>query len=424
MTTMQYAEALNEVVNNGNIVPIGETVWHNSKDRGLYVGTKRTGFKEEPTWAKKIADGSLFNKIQDDLDKQQKGLGAGVYKQDDIYKALDKSVHDVFNVYSQYYAPELEKGKKYSDITADLKHRGLGAATLSGQTFATLRNTSTQFRVIRYLERTQHILKDLVSTITVTSLDPVKFGSFEGSDSIKEKVGEFETPTTGLGKYTEHQFTIDKYIGGFNVAPEFFMYDYGQYDIIGDHLRDQVGEIDVIRNKRVYEIMTGAGVTAVPAAGSWSLLAATGFNVNNPTVDLRPIIYTMNTSGRGSKANFIAMNANLLTTYETNTYIGPNPNPNDTGRAVQPTTVAEDNVILPAGSLVGLRNLRVGVDSMLTDVNGVVVGSSDAIVFAEGPSSSRSFVDQRSEVLMRQNKWWFGAYLYDANLIKRITGAA
>jgi hypothetical protein len=314
---------------------------------------------------------------------------------------------------------------KLSQINAELKQRGLSAATLSGDTFATLRNTQTEFKKIRYLDRQSHILKDLVSSMPTNSLDPVRFATFEGSDSIKEKVGEFETPTTGLGRYTEHSFTIDKYIGGFNVAPSFFQYDMGRYsNIIGDHLRDQVGEIDEIRNKRVYEIMVGAGVSTVAATGSWSVRAS-GLNTNDPLKDIRPILYTANTAGRGAKMNFIAMNQNLLGAVQGNTFLRPAVNPNDSGStAGMPTLVAEDNTIFGPGYLVGLPNLRVGIDNMLTDANSVVVGSSEAIIFSEGPSASRSFVDQRSEVLMRQNKWWFGVYLYDDQLIKRITGAA
>jgi hypothetical protein len=375
----------------------------------------------------------LYNNIQDDLENQklprhvqrQRGIEAGVYKADDIYAAFDKSVHDAVNVYATEFVPRLNKGMKLSQINTELKQRGMGAATLSGDTFATLRNTQTEFKKIRYLDRQSHILKDLVSSMPTNSLDPVRFATFEGSDSIKEKVGEFETPTTGLGRYTEHSFTIDKYIGGFNVAPSFFQYDMGRYsNIIGDHLRDQVGEIDEIRNKRVYEIMVGAGVSTVAATGSWSVRAS-GLNTNDPLKDIRPILYTANTAGRGAKMNFIAMNQNLLGAVQGNTFLRPAVNPNDSGStAGMPTLVAEDNTIFGPGYLVGLPNLRVGIDNMLTDANSVVVGSSEAIIFSEGPSASRSFVDQRSEVLMRQNKWWFGVYLYDDQLIKRITGAA
>ena len=421
--TLDYSEAINNISKNGSFIPIGEDVWHNTNDDGLYIGTKNTVKGPIPTWKKKIANAKLFNAITDDLEKQEKGMGAGIYKPDDIYKALDKSVHDVFNVYASDYDPLLKQGKTFSEIREIQARKGQAAATLSGQTFATLRNTNTQFRTIRYLARATHILTQLTTRMTVTSLDPVKFGAFEGSDSISEKVGEFETPQTGLGRYTETQFTIDKYIGGFNVAPEFFMYDYGQYDIIGDHLKDQVGEIDEIRNKRVYELMVGSGVTTQAATGSYSLLAS-GLNVNNPMKDIRPLQYAMNTAGRGSRANFIAMNANYLATFQTSTFLGPNPNPNDTGRAVQLTTIPEENQVMGGGTIVGLPGLAVGVDNMLTDANGIILGSTDAIIFADGPSSSRSFVDQRSEVLMRQNKWWFGVHLYDDVLIRRITGGA
>lgn len=433
MKTINYNSALSELAQKGKWDQVGETTWLSSVDRCIYIGTEFDIDKGEvPTFQKKIADALLYNAIQDDLEEQrkpkhmrQRGVEAGVYQPEDVYKAFDKSIHDVVNVYSTEYAPLLAKGKKFSEINASLKQRGLGAATLSGETFATLRNTQTQFRATRYLTRQSHILRNLVSSLPVNSLDPVKFNTFEGSDSIKEKVGEFETPTTGLGRYTEHQYTIDKYIGGFNVAPSFFMYDMGQYNnIIGDHLQDQVGEIDEIRNKRVYEIMVGAGVSTVAATGSWSLRAS-NLNTNDPLKDIRPILYTANTANRGAKMNFIAMNQNLLGTVQANTWLRPAVNPNDTNTTTgMPTLIAEDNAIFGAGYLVGLPNLQVGIDNMLTDANGVVVGSSEAIIFSEGPSASRSFVDQRSEVLMRQNKWWFGVYLYDDQLIKRITGAA
>lgn len=433
MSTINYSTALQELAQKGKWDQVGETTWLSAVDQCVYIGTDYDMDKggEIPTWKKKIANASLYNAIQDDLAEQQKpkhlrqrGVEAGVYQAEDIYKAFDKSVHDVVNIYASEYAPRLSKNMKFSQINSELKRRGMGAATLTGETFATLRNTQTQFRATRYLTRQSHVLKDLVSTLPTNSLDPIRFNVFEGSDSIKEKVGEFESPTSGLGRYTEHSYTIDKYIGGFNVAPSFFSYDMGQYsNIIGDHLADQVGEIDEIRNKRVYELMVGAGVSTVAATGSWSVRAS-NLNTNDPTKDIRPILYTANTAGRGAKMNFIAMNQNLLGTYITNTYLQPAINPNDTGRVVQPTLIAEDNAIFGAGYLQGLPTLRVGVDNMLTDANGVVVGSSEAIIFSEGPSSSRSFVDQRSEVLMRQNKWWFGVYLYDDQLIKRITGAA
>ena len=435
MTTLNYSQALAELAQKGKWEPVGETTYLSSVDKCVYIGEEYDVEKggEVPTWKKKIADAALYNNIQDDLEAQklprhvqrQRGIEAGVYKADDIYAAFDKSVHDAVNVYATEFVPRLNKGMKLSQINAELKQRGMGAATLSGDTFATLRNTQTEFKKIRYLDRQSHILKDLVSSMPTNSLDPVRFATFEGSDSIKEKVGEFETPTTGLGRYTEHSFTIDKYIGGFNVAPSFFQYDMGRYsNIIGDHLRDQVGEIDEIRNKRVYEIMVGAGVSTVAATGSWSVRAS-GLNTNDPLKDIRPILYTANTAGRGAKMNFIAMNQNLLGAVQGNTFLRPAVNPNDSGStAGMPTLVAEDNTIFGPGYLVGLPNLRVGIDNMLTDANSVVVGSSEAIIFSEGPSASRSFVDQRSEVLMRQNKWWFGVYLYDDQLIKRITGAA
>lgn len=418
--TIQHQVALNALAQKGQWAPIGETIWRRSTDKNsLWIGTQRSLDGELPTWKKRLINTSEYHMIKEAA--EGRGKAAGTYKADDVYKAIDKSAHDVFNVYSQYYEPELQKGKTFSQINDGLKQRGLASATLSGQTFATLRNTATQLRVIKFIERTPHFLLNATTRMTVDDLTPVKFGSFTGSDSISEKVGEFETPMTGLGTYTQHEFRIDKYIGGFNVAPEFFMYDYGQYDIIGDHLRDQVGEIDEIRNKRVYEIMVGAGVTGVAAAGSWSGLTGQ-LNTFNPTRDLRPIIYTMNNLGSRSRAEYVIMNANLLTTYETNTFIGPAQNPNDTQNSTFPTEIPFENGSI--GSLRGLRGITPIIDSMLSDADGVVVGSRDAIIFADGPSSSRSFVEQHSEVLMRQNKWWFGPYLYDAALIKRITGAA
>src|SRR5688500_14723247 len=129
--TINYSTAINEISKNGNWAPIGETVWHNPKDNGLYIGTKNAGFKgEEPTWTKKIADAGLFNRITEDLQaqSQQKGKGAGIYKTEDLYKALDKSVHDVFNVYASEYDPLLRKGETFRDINESLKRKGQGAA--------------------------------------------------------------------------------------------------------------------------------------------------------------------------------------------------------------------------------------------------------------------------------------------------------
>jgi hypothetical protein len=266
-----------------------------------------------------------------------------------------------------------------------------------------------------------HVLLNFVDRFAVPDLMKVYFAEFTGSDSISEDVGEWETPQTGLGEYTQHNFGIKKYIGGFNVAPEFFLYDYQPYDIIGDHLRDQVGEIEEIRNKRIYELWTGPGVATVPAAGLWDALdPATGWNVNHPLKDVNPIKYAMETAG-GAFPNFVAMNGNVLAAYQTNTYVGANPNPNDTGRAFQPTDSPTGNT---AGgvSLVGLQGYRVGIDAMLTNADGFVFGWDKATMFADGPSGSRSYVEQQSETLVRQNKWWFGAYLYDGTKIKRITG--
>ena len=398
------------------MIPIGEAVFRRPSDGDLYIGSYADGYELIPTWEKKIMRTKEYSEID-------KGIGAGTIQDTgQLLDCYDPEFQQDMIRYSKYYVPELRRGKKFEEINHDLKSKGLSAGTFSGQTFASLRNTTAQYKLIKYTERPPHILTDgrLVTNTGIDDLMPVKFAEFIGSDIIHERIGEFTMPFSGKGRYVTHQFTIERYGSGFTITPEFSYYDYGQLDIVGDHLRDEAGQLEYVKSKRVYEIMTGAAAGTDAAAGSWSLLNAGGNNVNSPLTDVDPLAYAMNTGGRG-QSNFVLSNRTILSTYLRNTHINGQINPNNFNAPLI-TSVPQTNTILTG--IKGLETFNYGVDSMITDANGFILGSNEAIIFGTGPSVSRSWQEQGTDNLYRMNKWFFGGYLYDATMITRITGVA
>lgn len=394
---------------------ISPFIWTRPSDGCQYIGTELNEFGGfQPTYQEKISEG------RSSIDTA-KGIANGdITDAEKIFDHFKGEWYEKQRVYMTAYLPRYQRGESVDDITADLKAHGFaGGGTLTGETFNDLRATQIQIAGVRISRAREHVLLQLVEVINVDKLHPVGYMDFATQNAIHKMLGEFEIPYQGTAGATTHSWSIDRYGAKFSIGEEFYLYDYPNVRIIDAMMDDIGGQLQLAKNEEVFEKMTSADVTTqAVVGGSWSLYAS-NLSTHNPdaTID---VVYNALDALDGT-IEYAVSNRNHYRARELNTYIKgqiqPQPNVNP-GRGL--LDIPRNN---GAHAATGLE-FPWYIDNMFADADGIVLGQRDAIKFANGPSFTRTYEDSQVGVRGVINKWFFGGYVFDGLLVRRITGAA
>lgn len=183
--------------------------------------------------------------------------------------------------------------------------------------------------------------------------------------------------------------------------------------------QDIARQLALAQNEEVYAKMVSGDVSTIASVGgSWS--AYTGGDSDTNPQDTIDDIYNA-LEAVGGTIEYAVSNRNIYAARELNTYIKgaiqPRPNVNP-GRDI--LDIPRGNGQAPA-TLFDPPWYR---DSMFSDSDGVLMGMRKAIKLGIGPSFTRTYSDDMVGVRGVINKWFFGGYVFDGTLLRRITGPA
>lgn len=389
----------------------GPYIWNNPVTNRIYEGTELNEHGGVfPTWKREIINtGEFFT--------AEKGIANG-----DINDA--EKIFDSFKDYEDArtfmlsYMPRYDAGQTVNEITSDLKAQG--NATIDGETFSALRSTQIQIVGVRVASTMQHYLLNLVEVVNVDKLHPLGYMDFATQNTISKKIGEFQIPYQGTAQATMKQWEIDRYGSKFSIGEEFYLYDYPNLNILAQIQQDIQGKLLIAKNEEVYEKMISTDVTTIASTGgAWDALTS-GVSDTDPRLTLFAVREAIKQTGLG-RAEYTLSNSNIFAAYEMNTNINGISNP---AVNINPVKSVLDNPTDNGGPFQARGWDRPWwLDDIMTDANGVIVGQKDAIKFGNGPSFTRTYSDDQVGMRGVINKWFFGAYVFDGLLVRRITGA-
>lgn len=389
----------------------GPYLWNNPVTGGIYTGT---GITEQggvfPTWERRELDANGFLETEKGIANESITDAQAIF---DHFKD-----YEMARIFMLDYIPRYDAGQSYADITAELKAQG--NATIDSETFSSLRSTQIQVVGVRTASVMQHYLLNLVEVVNVDKLHPIGYMDFASQNRIHKKLGEFEVPYQGTAQASMKSWEIDRYGSKFSIGEEYYLYDYPNLNILDKIQEDIQGKLMVAKNEEVYQKMISADVTTIASTGgAWDDVTS-GVSNTDPRLTLFAVREAIKQTGLG-RAEYTLSNSNYLSAYELNTNINGISNP-----AVN---------INPVKNVLDLPTDNGGpfqargwdrpwwIDDLFTDGNGVIVGQKDAIKFGNGPSFTRTYTDDQVGVRGVINKWFFGAYVFDGLLVRRITGA-
>lgn len=390
----------------------GPYIWNNPVDGKIYEGTGITEYGGVyPTWKKEIVDAQEFLATE-------KGIAnESISDSQKIFDSYNRSLYEDARVYMLDYLPRYNRGETVNNITADLKAQG--NATIDSETFSALRSTQIQVVGVRVASVMPHYLLNLVETVNVDKLSPIGYMDFASQNKIHKRLGEFEVPYQGTAQATIKSWEIDRYGSKFSIGEEYYLYDYPNLNILNLIQQDIQGKLLVAKNEEVYAKMISSDVTTFTSNGAWDDVSS-GISDHDPRLDLFAVREAIKQTGLG-RAEYTLSNSNHLSAYELNTHINGTSNPAiDVNPVKNVLDIPTDN-----GGPFQARGWDRPwyLDDLFSDANGVIVGQRDAIKFGNGPSFTRTYTDDEIGVRGVINKWFFGAYVFDGLLVRRITGA-
>lgn len=398
-----------------NFDKIHPYIWNNPVTGEICEGT---GITEQggvfPTWEKKIVDAQEFLNTQKGIANEE------ISDNQKIFDAYHKNRYNDARIFMLDYMPAYDQGKSVNEITADLKAQG--NATIDGETFSALRSTQIQIVGVRIASAVQHYLMNLVEVVNVDRLAPIGYMDFATQNNIHKKIGEFQIPFQGTAQATLKSWEIDRYGSKFSIGEEFYLYDYPNLNILGAMQADIQTKLAIAKAEEIYEKMISTAVTSFASVGgSWSAVAS-GTSVTDPRLTIRGVTEAIRQTGLG-RAEYALSNMNIFSAAELNTNINGVSNP---AVNINPVKTVLD---MPSDNGGPFQNRAFPdrpwwIDDIMTDADGIIIGQKDAIKFGNGPSFTRTYEDTQVGMRGVINKWFFGAYVFDGLLVRRVTGAA
>jgi hypothetical protein len=369
----------------------GDAIWYNPETDGIYIGEDS---EQNPTWSINKWNLGEYREKQELLEK-------GVYN--DIEGAALAGVNQ--NDYGKVQefmsiADKVEKDGHAKNLDNYIR----SAAILRREDFMQFKTVKAQAKIISTTVPTHAVL----STITQTPVSDFTTKIWtQGTpyDVVAEDLPELGIPDTGYMNFTSQEISLKRY--GTNVAfTEEFLSQSFDVDIKGAMLKNMVGQIDLVKNKKAADVLNAANLDA---KANWETQTVPGKSDNNPGTHIDAEIQKLFDTNRGSGRWTLASNQRTARAFENNTFI------NDINTFVyEPVKYSYGNKI--AGEVKGFTGLRWLIDTFIAPQS-FIAFDPEAIMFLNGPTRTVNYTSMYQDWRGTLTKVFFVCKAIDAGRI-------
>lgn len=279
----------------------GDAVWYNPEEQAIYVGEDSN---QNPTWDTQKWDvAEYISKNQ--LKKE------GRYN-DELGAAL-AGVNPNDYGKAQEFLGIVEKVKE-DGSSKNLDNYIRSAAILTREDFLSFKTIKAQAKIIKTTVQ-KHSLLNVISQQNTADFTTKIYTQGTPYDVVAEDVPELFVPDDGYTNLTSQNVSLKRYMTHQRFSEEFLSETY-DVDIKGAVLENLVGQMDLVKNKKVADVINAGTFTA---GNSWT--AVTGGNSDNdPGVDIDTEITKLINTNKGSGRWILGSNLTTWRAFENNTF--------------------------------------------------------------------------------------------------------
>jgi hypothetical protein len=374
---------------------VGDAYWYNPEDQAIYVGEDSN---KNPTWGTQKWDVAEYI-------AKQKAHKEGRYN-DELGAALAGVNPQDYGKAQEFLA--IQEKINEDGSTKNLDNYIRSAAILTREDFLSFKTIKAQAKIIKTTVE-KHALLGIIPTQNVSDFTTKIFTQGTPFDVVSEDVPELFVPDDGYMNFTSQNVSLKRYMTHQRFSEEFLSESY-DVDIKGAVLENMVGQMELVKNKKIADVLNAATYTA---GSSWTAATA-GVSDNDPAVNIDTEITKLRNTNKGSGNWVLGSNLTTWRAFENNTY-------NTLKGTANFEQVDYSYGNSQYSNIKRFPGLKWVVDSFLS-AQKVVVFDPSAIVFLQGPTRTVNYQSQYQDYQGTITKEFFVVKTIDADRLLGISG--
>jgi hypothetical protein len=260
---------------------VGDAYWYNPEDQAIYVGEDSN---KNPTWSEQKWDVAEYI-------AKQNAKKEGRYN-DELGAALAGVPSQDYGKAQEFLA--IQEKMREDGSSKNLDNYIRSAAILTREDFTSFKTIKAQAKIIKTTVQ-KHALLGIIPVQNVSDFTTKIFTQGTPFDVVSEDVPELFVPDDGYMNFTSQNVSLKRYMTHQRFSEEFLSESY-DVDIKGAVLDNMVGQMELVKNKKIADVLNAATFTA---GSSWTA-ATSGVSDNDPAVNLDTEITKLINTNKGS----------------------------------------------------------------------------------------------------------------------------
>jgi hypothetical protein len=374
---------------------VGDAYWYNPEDQAIYVGEDSN---KNPTWSEQKWDVAEYI-------AKQNAKKEGRYN-DELGAALAGVPSQDYGKAQEFLA--IQEKMREDGSSKNLDNYIRSAAILTREDFTSFKTIKAQAKIIKTTVQ-KHALLGIIPVQNVSDFTTKIFTQGTPFDVVSEDVPELFVPDDGYMNFTSQNVSLKRYMTHQRFSEEFLSESY-DVDIKGAVLDNMVGQMELVKNKKIADVLNAATFTA---GSSWTA-ATSGVSDNDPAVNLDTEITKLINTNKGSGKWTVGSNLTTWRAFENNTY-------NTLKGTANFEQVDYSYGNSQYSNIKRFPGLRWVVDSFLSSQKAVVF-DPEAIVFLQGPTRTVNYQSQYQDYQGTITKEFFVVKTIDADRVLGVSG--
>jgi len=374
---------------------VGDAYWYNPEDQAIYVGEDSN---KNPTWSEQKWDVAEYI-------AKQNAKKEGRYN-DELGAALAGVPSQDYGKAQEFLA--IQEKMREDGSSKNLDNYIRSAAILTREDFTSFKTIKAQAKIIKTTVQ-KHALLGIIPVQNVSDFTTKIFTQGTPFDVVSEDVPELFVPDDGYMNFTSQNVSLKRYMTHQRFSEEFLSESY-DVDIKGAVLDNMVGQMELVKNKKIADVLNAATFTA---GSSWTA-ATSGISDNDPAVNLDTEITKLINTNKGSGKWTVGSNLTTWRAFENNTY-------NTLKGTANFEQVDYSYGNSQYSNIKRFPGLRWVVDSFLSSQKAVVF-DPEAIVFLQGPTRTVNYQSQYQDYQGTITKEFFVVKTIDADRVLGVSG--
>jgi hypothetical protein len=373
----------------------GDAYWYNPEEQAIYVGEDSN---QNPTWDEQKWDVAEYISKQN-LKKE------GRYN-DEVGAALAGVNPNDYGKAQEFLG--IVDQVKADGSTKNLDKYIRSAAILTREDFLSFKTVRAQAKIIKTTVQ-KHALLGIIPQQNTSDFTTKIFTQGAPYDVVSEDVPELFVPDDGYMNFTSQTVNLKRYMTHQRFSEEFLSESY-DVDIRGAVLENMVGQIDLVKNKKIADVLNAATYTS---GNSWTAETG-GVSDNDPGVDIDTEITKLINTNKGSGNWVIGSNLTTWRAFENNTF-------NTLKGTANYEQVNYSYGNSQYSSIKRFPGLRWVVDSFLAKQKATIF-DPEAVLFLNGPTRTVNYTSQYQDYRGTITKVFFVVKAIDTDRILGVSG--